>query len=193
MMCQRKTLLTGLSPSGTALHKTSDPNVANLLICAVAIQKRSELIFQRNDEGETALNEASTKMKGLPMMMVTGLKWGTALHQASTEDQAKLLLDTIPKDQCAPFVFKLDANQRSALHTACANGNVNVAALLLEHGSHIAFNPCLVEPNPKTILAGDLTPTTISEVLLTMPDNKGDTPLMLAINSGSVGLATGLF
>ena len=68
MMCQRKTLLTGLSPSGTALHKTSDPNVANLLICAVAIQKRRELIFQRNDEGETALNEASTKMKGLPMM-----------------------------------------------------------------------------------------------------------------------------
>ena len=207
MMCQRKTLLTGLSPSGTALHKTSDPNVANLLICAVAIQKRSELIFQRNDEGETALNEASTKMKGLPMMkfllaqvpkpidlmMVTGLKWGTALHQASTEDQAKLLLDTIPKDQCAPFIFKLDANQRSALHTACANGNVNVAALLLEHGSHIAFDPCQVETNPKTILAGDLTPTTISEVLLTMPDNKGNTPLMLAINSGSVGLATGLF
>ena len=60
LMCQRKTLLTGLSPSGTALHKTSDPNVAYLLICAVAIQKRSELIFQRNDEGETALNEAST-------------------------------------------------------------------------------------------------------------------------------------
>ena len=207
MMCQRKTRVTGFYPGGTALHKTEDPNIAALLIGAVASRKRIELIFQRNDEGETALNEASNKTNGLPMMkfllaqvpepkalmMVTGLKWGTALHQASTENHAKLLLDTIPKDQCAPFIFKLDANQRSALHTACANGNVNVAALLLEHGRDIVFDPCMVEPNPKTILAGDQAPKTISEALLTMPDNSGNTPLMLAINSGSVSLAQDIF
>ena len=114
-------------------------------------------------------------------------------HQASTEDHAKLLLDAIPQNQCVPFIFKLDANQRSALHTVCANGNVNVAAPLLEHSKVIGFDPCLVEPNPKTILAGDQTPTTISEVLLAMPDNEGNTPLMLAINSGSVSLAKDIF
>ena len=66
--------------------------------------------------------------------MVKGWKRGTALHTARGERQAKLLLDKIPKGQHELFIFTLNADGKSALHTACENAYVCAAGFLLKHG-----------------------------------------------------------
>lgn len=202
-MCHQEEGTTAICTSGTALHKAANVETAKVLVDAVSKSRRKEFVTTLNDWGETALHEASDQSTGVPLMkfllsqvsdkesyvMISGNTQGTALHRSCKKEHAKLLFDSIHIDKHEAFILTLDKEERSALHIACRQGKTDVAAFLLSFGKKMPTRAAVI---PKTILPKSYPPTNISEGLITMPDNNGNTPFMHAINSGFVRLVKGM-